>query len=420
MSSLAKLPIVLRAEAFGGVLFDPADATFLELDQEGFSMLWAYARDPGRGLHPESAGFLNEVRASIQRFDGRAIRRVAADLPDCPAAVPTLAAPSLVDFQITDKCHLNCPHCYASSRPAGAHAAIEDIEFALEQISEVGTFQVALGGGEPLLHPELERILSRCHDLALVPNLTTSGLHLGDRHLHMIKDYCGAVGLSLEGVGSAFDRYRASGFERFRRILARLLDHQVRTVLQVTLDADTLARLDSITEFCRSQEGLYGVIFLAFKPVGRGTGFGEPLATLAPERVHARLQEAFYTLSEVTRVGFDCCLTPAVTGTGTDFDAHAASYLEGCSAFRSSIGLLPNLDVLPCTFTPSHAVGNLRDTHLRDIWAGLRTCAFRDRMADGAAANSSCSSCPKYGYCLGGCPVMGLVNCSRDYLAFKQ
>jgi hypothetical protein len=29
---LARLPLVLRPEHFGGVLFDPADATFLELD----------------------------------------------------------------------------------------------------------------------------------------------------------------------------------------------------------------------------------------------------------------------------------------------------------------------------------------------------------------------------------------------------
>ncbi|WP_058556880.1 radical SAM/SPASM domain-containing protein [Thiohalocapsa sp. ML1] len=415
MSSLAELPLLLRAESFGGVLFDPADATFLEVDREAFELLRGYAVDPGLPLGPEEARLLGEVRESVTRLDGRPIRVV--DLArDGPGPVPTLSAPSLVDFQITDRCHLGCPHCYADSTPRGAHATLRDVELALEQIAEVGAFQVALGGGEPLLHPELPRILARCHALGLVPNLTTSGFGLDDRTLGLVGRYCGAVGLSLEGVGEPFDRYRATGFAYFRRTLARLRAQGVPTVLQVTLNAETFARLGSIVEFCRREEGLYGVIFLAFKPVGRGASFGEPLAALPARAVHERLQAAFFSLADVTRVGFDCCLTPAVTGTGSDFDAHAARYLEGCSALRSSVGLLPNLDVLPCTFTPTHCVGNLRRQHLREIWSALAARGFREDMAARARGRHACGSCAKYDYCLGGCPVMDLVDCSRGYL----
>ena len=32
MTSTAALPLTLRRESFGGILFDPLDATFLELD----------------------------------------------------------------------------------------------------------------------------------------------------------------------------------------------------------------------------------------------------------------------------------------------------------------------------------------------------------------------------------------------------
>lgn len=416
MSRLAELPLVLRAESFGGVLFDPADATFLELDHEGFDLICDYADQPQRQRPDAEKVFLDQVASNLTRFGGRSIRRVSGSQSQDSVGVPVLSAPSLVDFQITDRCHLDCPHCYASSTSKGEHGAIEDIYFALDQIAEVGAYQVALGGGEPLLHPALEKILQRCHRLGIVPNVTTSGLHLGERNVGLLKEYCGAVGLSLEGVDADFARYRKTGFGRFQQALGRLLARGVPTVLQVTLSVETFSELDRIRDFCRRQEGIYGVIFLAFKPVGRGIGFGRPLSELDPTLVHEKLQETFFVLSETTRVGFDCCLTPAVTGTGSAFDAHAAGYLEGCSALRSSIGLLPNLDVLPCTFTAGHAVGNLRRNHLREIWAGLATVDFRKRMAEQAQRNLSCSSCAKYGYCLGGCPVMDLVNCSRDYL----
>ncbi|MBK1703008.1 radical SAM/SPASM domain-containing protein [Halochromatium glycolicum] len=419
-SLLADLPLILRYESFGGVLFDPTDASFLELDHEGFSVLWSYAEDdPNRLLNADAANLLNQVRANVTRLDGRPIRRIAYELKDDSSPVPTLAGPSLVDFQITDRCDLGCPHCYAGSTPTGGHASLEDIKRALQQIADVGAYQVALGGGEPLLHPDLPLILKLCHDHGVVPNLTTSGDNLNDRYLDLIGAYCGAVGLSLEGVGKAFRTYRSTGFARFRHTLERLLGRGIPTVLQITLNADTFARLGSITEFCRAQSGLYGVIFLAFKPVGRGASYGTPLAALPSREVSERLQETFFRLAETTRVGFDCCLTPAVTGADNAFDAHAARYLEGCSALRSSVGLLPNLDVLPCTFTPRHAVGNLHRQHLRAIWNDLPARSFRTHMAAHAAANAACSTCAKYEYCLGGCPVMSLVDCRQGHLTAR-
>ena len=416
MTSTAALPLTLRRELFGGILFDPLDATFLELDEEAFAVLARFAHD---GMRPEDASaahFLTEVQETIAGLDGRPFRLVGEEMLIPGAPVPVLSAPTLVDFQITNKCFLDCPHCYADSTGAGAHGAMEDIELALDQIAEVGVFQLAIGGGEPLLHPRIGDILARCHELGIVPNLTTSGLNLNERTLDLLARYCGAVGVSLEGVGEDFDGYRKTGFARFERILAKLREYGVPIVLQVALNVEIFSRLEAITEYCMRQEDLYGVIFLAYKPVGRGALFGETLASLPHRQVHEGLNAAFETLSQVTRVGFDCCLTPAVTGIDAGYDSHAAEYLEGCSALRTSIGLSYTLDVMPCTFTAEHAVGNLKERHLRDIWHSLNSATWRQNMAGHAEANDQCSSCAKHSYCLGGCPVMNLVNCGRDYL----
>ena len=71
---------------------------------------------------------------------------------------------------------------------------------------------------------------------------------------------------------------------------------------------------------------------------------------------------------------------------------------------------------LPCPFTPGHAVGNLRRAHLRDIWTDLAAGRFRHDMAVRAAANGACAGRAKYRCCLGGCPVMDLMDCSKGYL----
>lgn len=417
LNELSSLPLSLRQENFGGILFDPVDATFIEMDEEGYEVVAEYALDGSPPRNAAAADFLREIRTTLGSFDGRPIRFVGQQNRPVEANVPVLAGPTLVDFQITNKCHLDCPHCYASSTSAGAHGSWEDISLALDQIAEVGAFQLAIGGGEPLLHPRIGDILARCHELGIVPNLTTSGLNLKSDTLELLAKYCGAVGVSLEGIGEEFDQYRKTGFTRFEHTVDKLQEYGVPVVLQVAVNVETLDRLDKITDYVLTRQGIYGVIFLAFKPVGRGAVFGQTLGQLPHSEVHTKLTRAFERLSVVTRVGFDCCLTPAVTGLSAGYDSHAAAYLEGCSALRASLGISPQLDVMPCTFTAKHSVGNMKEHHLRDIWKSANTARFRSYFDLRKANNSACGSCPKHGYCLGGCPVMDLVNCDRDYLA---
>ena len=134
-TSTAHLPLTLRRESFGGILFDPLDAAFVEVDPEAYGVLAGFAA--GRPPAGEAARqFLVEVADTVTGLDRRAIRVVAAAAAPQGAPVPVLSAPTLVDFQITDKCHLDCPHCYASSTSAGAHGALADIDLALDQLGE--------------------------------------------------------------------------------------------------------------------------------------------------------------------------------------------------------------------------------------------------------------------------------------------
>jgi uncharacterized radical SAM superfamily Fe-S cluster-containing enzyme len=65
-------------------------------------------------------------------------------------------------IEVTDRCNLTCPTCYASSSPThGRHRTLEEIEFMLDAIvaSEGQPDVVQLSGGEPTIHPEFFKIL---------------------------------------------------------------------------------------------------------------------------------------------------------------------------------------------------------------------------------------------------------------------
>ncbi|MFW5830423.1 MAG: SPASM domain-containing protein, partial [Planctomycetota bacterium] len=250
-----------------------------------------------------------------------------------------------------------------------------------------------------------------------VPNLTTGGMEFTEENLRALKRYCGAVGLSMEGVGARYDRWRSWGFDNFQASLERMHDASIPTVLQITLSAINIHELDEITDFCLSHPQLYGVIFLAYKNVGRGTRAADGLGAVDAHLVSQALKRSFDALSPHMRVGYDCCMTPAIAGVEEVSSFVDVSNLEGCSATRGSVGVSTGLDVVPCTFTGGYPLGNLRRQHLRDIWQGAQSEAWRRRIHGKSVGNSACAGCGKRANCLGGCPVMPLANCHQDHLA---
>lgn len=65
-------------------------------------------------------------------------------------------------IEVTDRCNLTCPTCYASSSPThGRHRTLEEIKAMIDAIvkSEGEPDVVQLSGGEPTLHPDFFEIL---------------------------------------------------------------------------------------------------------------------------------------------------------------------------------------------------------------------------------------------------------------------
>lgn len=117
------------------------------------------------------------------------------------ATVPTKAsAPELVDVKITDFCPYNCEYCYMDSTQRGRHAPMQEITGIIAQLKKMQVFEVALGGGEPTLHPKFIEILQKLHYEHIIANFTTKNLSwLKDpRQWTTIQQYAGGFAYSIE------------------------------------------------------------------------------------------------------------------------------------------------------------------------------------------------------------------------------
>lgn len=65
--------------------------------------------------------------------------------------------PESVDLKITDYCDAGCPHCHESSTKRGKHS---DLDWIRWLFSGMDSIEVAIGGGNPLSHPEFDAIVA--------------------------------------------------------------------------------------------------------------------------------------------------------------------------------------------------------------------------------------------------------------------
>lgn len=82
--------------------------------------------------------------------------------------------PESMDIKITNRCNMNCAQCHENSTCRGEHGDILSESF----IDKLHPYtELAIGGGNPLEHPDLIPFLQKCKDLKLIPSMTIHQVH---------------------------------------------------------------------------------------------------------------------------------------------------------------------------------------------------------------------------------------------------
>jgi len=169
--------------------------------------------------------------------------------------------PEALDMKITDFCTRGCAYCYQSSHPGGDHA--QNLLQWADVIEQLGVFEVAIGGGEPMSHPQLPEFLRELRRRDIVPHVTTrdwSWLHDNDRRSEILK-HVGRIAYSVDNLR---DTRRVLSQAEHWGIIDKITLHHV---VGVTPESDFIDLL--VMAHCYRVP----VILLSFKAVGRGRHF---------------------------------------------------------------------------------------------------------------------------------------------------
>ena len=190
----------------------------------------------------------------------------------------------LTVVEVTDRCNLSCPTCYAMSSPSyGRHRTLEEIEQMLDVIvaNEGKPDVVQISGGEPTVHPQFFEIL----DIAKAKPirhlmLNTNGIRIAkdEAFVERLASYMPDFEIYLQ-----FDSFKKEVLEQLRgedlrevrrKAIEYLNKYNLSTTLVVTLQKGlNTDEIGEIIEYALKQRCVRGVTFQPTQLAGRLENF---------------------------------------------------------------------------------------------------------------------------------------------------
>lgn len=204
----------------------------------------------------------------------------------------TLEAPLSVSWVLNQTCQSSCVYCCTNAHPRahpGAEAAAGESLVAL--LARWGALRLIVGGGEPLLHPGLDRILAAAAHHGLAPVLATNGFLLDPPRARALAGYVSQFQISLDSVDPvtyAALRGRAGGPAAALAAIRSALDAGAGVRVVTVVSARNLDQLTEIGDAVHATGASQWFLF-EVQPSGRGARVYPRLQLPADADVRARL-----------------------------------------------------------------------------------------------------------------------------------
>lgn len=406
-----KSSVRLRRTAFGGAAFLPEQAATVELDEEAFAVLCWLAfpfetrqlrqrfverfdrnitlAELERVIRPlQEYGFVTQVKGEPNSL----LTSLAGILSD-PQMVPI--APESVHLQLNNLCNLRCPSCYVSLQLKDeGPLPYERFMRLVDELADLGVFQLALGGGEPLMSPSFVPIVQYAQQQgALRCNVTTNGWLLTERLVVQIHDALGEVRLSLNDAVSIYHDMLAE-----KAALLRAED--VPFGFNIIVTRRNVRKIERILRWLVALRPST-VTLVRPKPAPHNGQWYAANALSAQDSLSLlRQMNRLESLFEETQLTVDCAFSYLFYDlTEAELTARGVA---GCAMGERFVIIAWNGDVYPCSHLQDayFKVGNIIEQPFRVILE--KSQLFSRVWTDCNDLKGRCGICPNRQFC-GGC-----------------
>lgn len=176
---------------------------------------------------------------------------------------PCVKYPESCDLKITQYCDLDsiCVYCHEMSNKKGKHGDLDLISKIWE--TQLPGTELAIGGGNPLAHPDIESFLRKVTSHGIIPNVTMNMLHM-KKFGPTIKRF--QEERLIYGLGVSY---------RGKDGLSYMPDDicYSNVVFHMILGVHTLTDCIRVVHWCRDRKVTPKILLLGYKTYGKGKDY---------------------------------------------------------------------------------------------------------------------------------------------------
>ncbi len=278
-------------------------------------------------------------------------------------------------FELTDRCNSHCTHCHIwQKKPIDNPLSLEEIKKTLSDPLFSDLESIVNSGGEPVLRPDLEEILSAEHEILPQAkiDLSTNGI-LSEKIITVVENVLKKgiplnVGVSLDAVGQNHDRIRGvpGNFSQVDYLLKKLLNlkktypKKLFIILGFTLSDLTLPYLEETRKYADKLK-----------------------VEISVQWYH---QSSFYENAALNDKGSQEMSKAVDSLPKTILQDKWIKWLEQkpikfmCFASRTFCALKCNGDMVPCLNFWDDSLGNVRKETPTEIWQSEKTKEIQKKI----------------------------------------
>ncbi|MBI1291284.1 radical SAM protein [bacterium] len=320
----------------------------------------------------------------------------------------SFVTPSNISLSLTNRCNLKCPTCNYWQTPASAkdsELSLDEMVRLLTQLREwLGPYQIGLTGGEPFLRPEIFDLMRHAARLGVRLGTVNNGSLLPPRRIEELREVVDRPDNPLDVISFSLNHLDPAKHDKTRGVTGSAdkvfkaidaLNYPGRP-FRLTISTIVMGyNLDSLPDLVRwaREKGLDGVTFQIYYFQSGNDEYvpgwfrNDPFWDDDREKIDRGIDE----LIALRRQG------APITNLAQHLEM-MRGYLKDpearidipCRVGIANFDVEPNGDVRLCDVMKT--VGNIRETHPREIWAGV-LAAERRREIHGCEAVCRIKTC---------------------------
>lgn len=324
-------------------------------------------------------------------------------------------SPGCAVWELTLACNLKCLHCGSSAGKARSNelSTKEAIKICRD-LSEIGTHEVCLMGGEPLIRKDWYEIAKEIKDLGMKLSIISNGFNINDEIISKFKR------LDPHAISTSLDGAKAKTHDKIRGVKGSF--NQVMSYLKMSREADlptsvitTVSKLN-FKELPAIKDILFNRLIAwqiqTASPIGR---FPKNLV-LSDEEFYslglfiANLKQK-YSSRQMPVIGAHCF------GYFSKNIPNIAIYPDwiGCQAGISIFGIQSDGGIKGCLSIPDeYTEGNIRKRSIIDFWNDPSSFSY-NRNFKNKSLGPLCIDCRHGEKCKGGCMSTSTAFTSKPH-----